>query len=283
MLATTITRVCFAASLVLAAGMAAPAEAATSATTDVYLVQGVAGSKTTFTVDGAQVSKDSAAKTVVGPLKMTPGKHVVASDSTKDADDASATIDVPASGSIDVVVHRQVNAKLKPVFTTYVNDLSPVAADSGRLAVAHTAAVGPADIRVDGKVLFANIANGESLGLTVPAKKYSVQIVPTATTGPAVLGPVDLPVSKNELTRVYAIGDANNDSMDAVVHCIHLPSKATGEKPARIETGNGGQAQGLIAASRSKDGGVGAGALTAGGALVATGGALAARRRRAKG
>lgn len=279
--APTVARAFFAA-LVIAAGAGTPAQAASSATTDVYLVQGVAGSTTTFTVDGARVSKDSAAKTVVGPLKLTPGKHVVASDSTKDSDDVSATIDVPASGSIDVVVHRQVNPKLTPVFTTYVNDLSPIAADSGRLAVAHTAAVGPADIRVDDKVLFANVANGEALSLTVPARTYSVQIVPTATTGPAVLGPVDLPVAKNELTRVFAIGAATNDSMDAIVHCIHLPSKAAGEKPARIETGNGGQAQGLIAASRSEDGGVGAGAVTAGGALVAAGGAFVARRRRAQ-
>lgn len=280
MLATTVSRVCVAAGFVLT-GAAVPAHATPAATTDVYLVQGVAGSTTTFEIDGAKVSKASAAKTVVGPLKLTPGKHVVKSDATKDSDDVSATIDVPASGSIDVVVHRQVNPKLTPVFTTYVNDLSPIAAGSGRLAVAHTAAVGPADIRVDDKVLFANVANGEALSLTVPAKTYSVQIVPTATTGPAVLGPVDLPVAKNELTRVFAIGAANNDSMDAIVHCIHLPSKTTGEKPARIETGDGGQAQGLIAASRGEDG-VSVSALTGGGAFVAAVGAFVARRRRAR-
>ena len=33
--------------------------------------------------------------------------------------------------------------------------------DKAKLTVAHTAAVPPADIRVDGKVLFENVANGE--------------------------------------------------------------------------------------------------------------------------
>ena len=58
------------------------------------------------------------------------------------------------------------------------------------LVVAHTAAVPPADIRVDNKVLFANIANGESLKLTVPVATYKVAIVPTGETKPVLLGPL---------------------------------------------------------------------------------------------
>lgn len=109
------------------------------------------------------------------------------------------------------------------MFTAFPNDLSPVAADSGRVTVAHTAAGGPADIRVNGQVLFANVANGESLTLTVPAGSYTVDIVPTAATAPAVFGPVTLPVKAASLTRVFAIRVAATGSMDAVVQV--LPSR----------------------------------------------------------
>ena len=46
------------------------------------------------------------------------------------------------------------------------------------LVVSHVAAVPPADIRVNNQVLFANIANGESLKLVVPVATYKVSIVP---------------------------------------------------------------------------------------------------------
>ena len=44
-----------------------------------------------------------------------------------------------------------------------------VNAGKTRLAVAHVAAVPAADIRVDGNVLFSNVANGEGLTTVVPA------------------------------------------------------------------------------------------------------------------
>ena len=97
---------------------------------------------------------------------------------------ARATVTVRAGSSIDVVAHRGAQAGDGTVLTSFTNDLSSVAVGSGRVAVAHTAAVGPGDIRVDGTVLFANVANGEELALTVPARRYQVDIVPAATSGP---------------------------------------------------------------------------------------------------
>ncbi len=134
----------------------------------------------------------------------------------------------------------------RPVFTAYTNDLSAVTAGSSRLTVAHTAAVGPADIRVKGKVLFANVANGEQLTLTVPAGTYPVDIVPTAASGPVVFGPVDLVVGKASLTRVFAIGVAATGSMDAVVQVLPVATRGGGEVPSRVDAGDGGQAQSLI-------------------------------------
>ncbi|AKU19270.1 hypothetical protein VV02_24270 [Luteipulveratus mongoliensis] len=252
---------------------------AKDANANVYVVQGVAGSTVSISVDGKQVDPGAAAKAIVGPLALPAGTHSVAIDGPGTAQDVTSTIKVTAGSSVDVVVHRQVDPAAKPVITTYANDLSPVANASGRLVVAHTAAVGPADIRVKGKVLFSNIASGESLTLTVPAATYPVEIVPTATTGPVVLGPVDLPVAKSALTRVFAIGVAATGTMDAVVQVLPLPARGNGTTPNRVDAGSGGQAAALI--NSSHDGDRGAAIPWGIGVLVVGAAAVTLRRRRA--
>ncbi len=109
------------------------------------------------------------------------------------------------------------------------------------MTVAHTAAVPPADIRVDGKVLFANVANGESLNLVVPAGSYSVDIVPTGASSPVVFGPVNLAVQGGSLNRVYAVGDPSAKTMNVAVHVIALSDSGSAQ-PTMINTGTGGSA-----------------------------------------
>jgi hypothetical protein len=99
--------------------------------------------------------------------------------------------------------------------------------------------VPPADVRVDQKVLFSNIANGEFVSAQVPAGTYSVDIVPTGQDTDPLLGPVDLPVKGGVLTRVFAIGQPTNGSMDAIVQV--LPLRQTGSKaPSQVEAGSAG-------------------------------------------
>ena len=235
---------------VLVAPVTAGGAQAADATGTVYVVQGVAGTAMTISVDGKAVATAAAAKTIVGPLSLTAGDHTVAAQSTTGGESVSATVAVPAGGNLDAVVHRQVDPSKPPVVTTFPNDLSAVAAGSGRLVVAHTAAVGPADVRVDQKVLFANIANGEALTVTVPAGKYSVDIVPAASSGPVVFGPADVPVAATALTRVFAIGVAATSSMDAVVQVLPLSARGAGTAPSTVNAGDGGQGAELTAAER---------------------------------
>lgn len=220
--------------------------AAAAATGLVYLVQGVADTPMTISVDGTAVATAAAAKTIVGPLTLSAGSHTVAAKDANGGSEVTATVDVPAGASMDTVLHRQVDPSKPPVITTFPNDLSPVAAGSGRLVVAHTAAVGPADVRVDQKVLFANIANGEALTVVAPAGSHTVDIVPTATTGPVVFGPTTLPVAATALTRVFAIGVAATSSMDAVVQVLPLEVRGAGTMPSLVNAGDGGQAAALI-------------------------------------
>ena len=238
---------------VAGAGAAPASPAAVTATSkaSLFVIQGVAAATTTLTLDGKVLRAGAPAKTVAGPVSVSAGRHTVTARPDDGSPPVQATVTVGAGASVDVVLHRQADATKAPVFTSYVNDLSPVTSGSARLTVAHTAAVGPADIRVRGKVLFANVANGEELSLTVPAGTYPVEIVPAASTGPVVLGPVDLPVTKGTLTRVFAIGVAATSSMDAVVQVLPIATRGSGTGMSRVDAGNGGQAQALIAAHES--------------------------------
>jgi len=243
-----------AASLAVAAGPSSALPEAT-APASVYVVQGVAGSTVSVSVDGSVVDAHAAAKKIIGPLRLAPGSHTITVKLPGTAQGVTSTVKVARGTNLDVVVHRQVDPAATPVITSYQNNLGAVAKGSGRLAVAHVAAVGPADVRVNRKVLFANIASGEVLTLTVPAGTYPVDIVPTATTGPVVLGPVDLPVAADALTRVFAIGVASQGTMDAIVQVLPLPTRGNGVTPARVESGNGGQAVALIEQARARDAG----------------------------
>jgi hypothetical protein len=229
----------------ITAGHASAAET----TGTVYVVQGVADTPMTITVDGKTVATAAAAKTIVGPLTLSAGSHAVAAETPTRTETVSASVSVTAGSNLDAVLHRQVDPSKPPVITTFPNDLSSVASGSGRLVVAHTAAVGPADVRVDQKVLFANIANGEALTVTVPANTYNVDIVPTATSGPVVFGPAKVPVAPTALTRVFAIGVAATSSMDAVVQVLPLSVRGTGAMPSTVNAGDGGQAAELMAAT----------------------------------
>jgi hypothetical protein len=245
--------------------------AAAAGTGQVYVIHGLTGQTLDIFIDGKNVCPAAKAKTVVGPLKLAAGKHVVdLRDGGKVA--AKANFTVRDGSSTDLVAHALADAGMAPQVTAFSNDLSAVGRGKARLAVAHAAAAPPADIRVDGKVLFSNVANGEGLTLVVPAKTYSVDIVPTATAGAPILGPVSLPVKAGTLTRVFAIGSVSTGTMDAVVHVLKIGQSGSGT-PNRVPTGDGGQAATAFVAGASP-------LPWAALALLAAGGLLALVRQR---
>jgi hypothetical protein len=226
----------------LGALIATPADAAGNG--QVFVVQGLPGRTLDISVDGRTVASGVKATTVVGPLTVAAGQRkITARDGGKVV--VERQVSVGAGSSLDVVIHRPASPTGTPVITTYANKLAAVATDKAALRVAHTAAVGPADIRVNGKVLFANVANGESLDVVVPAGKYSVDIVPTGASSPVVLGPLELPVRAGYLTRVFAVGEPKSKTMNVAVATIKLPGTGTG-KPDQVNMGTGGQAADLM-------------------------------------
>jgi hypothetical protein len=213
-------------------GAAAPASPA-KAVPQVYFVAGVS-LRVEVLVDGSSVST-LAPKAVMGPVDLAEGRHHVEFRSPKWTVSAEVMIDQP---SVDVVVHRPADAADDPIVTVFTNDLHPIAEDRARLTVAHTAVVPPADIRVDGKVLFANVANGEFATVEVPADTYSVDIVPTEETTP-LFGPIDLALTPGALNRVFAVGRPEDGSMDAIVQLIPLRT-TTSAPPRSVGAGSAG-------------------------------------------
>lgn len=214
---------------------------------EIYVVNAVAGASADLTVDGEVVQAAATPKAIVGPLTLPAGAHVVSFNVAGETP-VTASVDVAAGSSSDVVAHLGADPATGAKLTVFPNDLSPVAPGKARLVVAHTAVVPPADVRVDGTVLFSNIANGEALTLVVPGGTYNVDIVPAATSGPIVFGPVPVAVAPEQLNRVYAFGSPTETSMDAIVRTQPLPVEGAG-LPGSVDTGNGGQAAFLAAAA----------------------------------
>lgn len=208
----------------------------------VYLLQGLPGRAVDFYMNDRRIASAVVAKTVVGPLSLAAGNYDLR---VTEAGNSSLVLDrsftVAARRSIDAVVHLDSQATPVAKLTVFGNDTGAVNTGKTRLAIAHTADVPPADIRVDGKVLFSNVANGEGLTTVVPAATYRVDVVPTGTSGPAILGPADFALKAGTLTRVFAIGQPSQHDMDAIVQVLDIATTAGGN-PTGINTGSGGRA-----------------------------------------
>ncbi|MBA8795658.1 hypothetical protein FHX74_003294 [Friedmanniella endophytica] len=224
------------AGALLTAGLL-PSGASDKAT--LYLVQGLPGDKISFTVNGKTLASDVAGAQVVGPFSVSAGK-VTFGFGWDGKQQLTRTMEVKAGSNSDVVLHLPAQGSGETV-TTFRNDLAAVPQGKANLTVAHVAAVPAADIQVDGKVLFANVANGESLNLTVPAETYSVKIVPTGKDSPVILGPLKLSVKAGSLNRVYAFGRPSDKTMNVAVHTIAVRNSGS-SAPNRVPTGSGGLA-----------------------------------------
>ena len=227
------------AALSLAGLTAAPVQAADDAT--IYVVQGLPGQTVDVAVDGKTVADGVKTAAVTKGFPVEAGSRKVTF-----SDDGEVLLErmmkVTAGSSWDVVLHLPADEDADPAVTIFRNDLSAVPRGKASLTVAHTARVGEADVRVDDKVLFADIENGESLNLVVPVATYEVAIVPAGKSSPVVLGPVDLTVQGGALNRVYAIGDPSKKTMNVAVHVLETGSSGS-EAPSRVDTGTGGQAE----------------------------------------
>ena len=159
----------------------------------------------------------------------------------------ATTVEVAAGSNQDVVLHLPASVGGEALVTTYPAPVEPIGPGKARVLVAHTATVAPADIQVDGKVVFENVANGEFATADVPAGEHVVALFPTGETSDPILGPLTVDLAPRSLTMVYAVGNPETDSMDLVAHTAELAADGT-LVPQMIDTGSAG-----LAARRTGD------------------------------
>jgi hypothetical protein len=225
--------------LVGVVGPAGAASGAASSSGRLVLVQALPKESLDVSIDGRTVDHGSSTGAVLGPFSVSAGPHKVEFTDQAGRVHLVSTVDVAAGSSSDVVVHLPAQVSGSPVVNTYRTPLAPIAPGKARVLVAHTATVAPADVRVDGTVVFHDIANGEFATADVAAGSHTVALLPAGTSGPPILGPLRVTLQPGTVTNVYAVGNPRTRSMNAISHTTALTSNGAAA-PASIETGSGG-------------------------------------------
>jgi hypothetical protein len=208
------------------------------------LVQAVPGQALTVSIDGRTVDEGSHEGAVLGPYPVSPGGHLVSFSDRTGALNVSSTVSVASGASKDVVVHRPAQVGGTPVVNYYPTPMAPIGPGKARVLIAHTATVAPADVRVDGKVVFRDIANGEYATADLPAGPHTAALLPTGLTSHPILGPLALDLKPGTVTMVYAVGDPKTDSMKVILHSAVLSVDGSAS-PSTIDTGRAGLAAGV--------------------------------------
>ena len=134
----------------------------------------------------------------------------------------STGVSLTSGSSQDLVVHLPAEVDGDPVVTQYETPTEPLGVGKARVLIAHTASVAPADVRVDGTVVFRNIANGEFAVADVAAGHHVAELLPSGLTRRPILGPIDVTLPARTATMVYALGNPDDASMDVIAHSISL-------------------------------------------------------------
>lgn len=145
---------------------------------------------------------------------------------------------VASGGNYSVVAH--LDADGAPMLTAFANPTAATDPGSAMLVVRHTAAAPAVDVRANGQVIAADLANSgtREASLMVPAGTYNVDVV-LAGTDTVAIGPVnDLSLSAGMTYIAYAVGNAEKG------YTILLQSYETGATagaavPAAVPAGEG--------------------------------------------
>jgi hypothetical protein len=253
----------------LSAATAAPAAAAENGT--VYVVHGVPGLTVDVYVNGKAALTGFKPGQVAGPLSLPAGSYDVAIRKAGDAATAAPAIEkavtLPAGANVSLVAH--LSAAGTPTLTAFVNPVGGLANGKARLVVRHTAAAPAVDVLAGGKPAFTGLTNPNQQTADLAAGTVSAAVALAGGTKP-VIGPADLTLKARQVTVVYAIGSAKDNTLRLVTQSLDAA-----QMPQGAEAGSGGLAA---------DGGNNVpvvGALMIGGLmLISAGGLVAARVRR---
>jgi hypothetical protein len=211
-------------------GIAAPANAVTPDTADVYIVHAFPGATVDISIaDGAIALDDVAPGVAAGPGLAAPNVDVAAlgglapgdynvtiTEVTGPTEIFNADLTLEAGVSYTVVAHPEVGGDF--TVSVFENQLTTSEVGNGLITVRHTADVGPVSVFSDGTELAGPLSNGDEGVLDVPAATYpNVYAGPDAETPAIELGDVMLPAGTNIFVQAFG---PDADSFSAVVFTI---------------------------------------------------------------
>jgi hypothetical protein len=228
------------AGLIAFAGLSAlSASPAMAASSKVSVVHGIPGTPVDVYVNGKKTLPNFQPGKVAGPLTLPEGSYDLALTAPGAAlDDAILKVDdakVPGGADISLVAHLTADAK--PTITPFVNDVSKLDAGQARLVVRHTAAAPAVDVRAGGDPVFENLTNPKEAKADLPAATVNADVV-LAGTDTVALGPADLNLKEGTATIVYAVGSAEEKTLELVAQTITGLHSA----PGGVPSGSGGLA-----------------------------------------
>ena len=219
----------------LATGVAGASPAQGQTEARIHLIHGIPDTPVDVAAGGENVITDFqfgetedlsalAGQTLSGLQVKLAGTEDVAID--------AGDTELPASGNVSIIAH--LDEAGTPTVTVFTNDTSAIAAGSGRLVVRHTAAAPAVDVRANGEVAFAELANPNEAQADLPAGTISADVVPTGATEPVVIGPADLPITEGSTLVVYAVGSLDGGTLQTLTETIG----GSHSGPDAVNTGN---------------------------------------------
>ncbi len=221
---------------------AAPAAAGRGA---VVVVQAVPRARVDVSIDGRTLRRGARVGTLVGPVQLSAGSHELVFSGLAGGRDVRTRLQMSAGSNRDVVLHLPASVDGAPVVNTYRTPDKPIGPGKARVLLAHTATVAPADVELDGRVVFQDIANGEYAEADVPAGEHRVALLPSGSRGTPILGPLGVDLSARTATMAYAYGRPRDRSMNVIVHTVALAPDGS-VVPRRVETGSAGLARTVV-------------------------------------
>lgn len=218
----------------LAAALAPASPAQAQENSQVSVVHGIPGQDVDVYVDGELVLPGFTPGEIAGPLELPAGSHDIAVTTPDGDPDADAIVtadgvEVPGGANLSVVAHLTEDGD--PAITPFTNDVGEVPDGQARLTVRHTAAAPAVDVRAGGEPVVTDLTNPNEETVEAPAGAIDAEVV-LAGSDTVVLGPESLDLPEGSVTAVYAIGSADDDTLELLVQMIDGQSSPPAETPS---------------------------------------------------
>ncbi len=205
-----------------------PQTTSAQSSADLTLVHGIPGTTVDLSVDGTVVI-DSFVPGSLANISSFAGQTLqnvtITDDTTGDVVIGPiSSFEIPDSGSHSIVAH--LDDEGAAVLTTFENNTDEATTGEARLTLRHTAEAPAVDLVIGDQRPIVGATNGQSAELELPDGTVSdAQLAPTGDVAIAEIATLDLAANTN--TIVYAVGSADDDTLDFVVQIVDFAVEAT--------------------------------------------------------